>query len=207
MDVSNICSFLVGAGEREEDGRRGRFLVKQEGPGGGGAIRGGTREDVCGEGGRAKYLFNPRQDSYCKVQIIQNSQDWGQCYEFQCEPQSRNRQIINLRKKWGFRQFQKERLKVCRTALFAHFLRTKCGFLADVSDIFYFFLLGEGKGESEAAGRGAVRYFIDNPRRGGGSPGGAKGPGGCLRRIGDLGGGGLNIFVRGRNVHQGFARF
>ena len=43
------------------------------------------------------------------------------------EPQSRNRQIINLREKWGFRRFQKERLKVCKTALFAHFLRKKCG--------------------------------------------------------------------------------
>ena len=32
--------------------------------------------------------------------------------EFQYEPQSRNRQIINLRKKRGFRRFQKERLKV-----------------------------------------------------------------------------------------------
>ena len=37
----------------------------------------------------------------------------------------------------------------------------------DVSDIFYFFRLGEGKGESEAPGwgRGSV-FFIENPRRG-----------------------------------------
>ena len=49
--------------------------------------------------------------------------------------------------------------------------------LVDVSDIFYFFLLGEGEG-----GRGAGRTE------------GAEGPGGCLRRIGKLGGGGQNIF-------------
>ena len=27
---------------------------------------------------------------------------WLHPYEFQCEPQSRNRQIVNLRTKWGF---------------------------------------------------------------------------------------------------------
>ena len=48
--------------------------------------------------------------------------------EFQYKPQSRNRQIINLREKWGFRRFQKERLKIRKAVLFAHFLRTKCGF-------------------------------------------------------------------------------
>ena len=40
---------------------------------------------------------------------------------------------------------------------------------------------------------------------GGGSPGGggAEGPGGCLRRIGEFGGGGgLNIFFMGPNVLQ-----
>ena len=32
---------------------------------------------------------------------------------------------------------------------------------------------------------------------------GGEGPGGCLRRTGEFwGGGGLNIFFRGRNVHQ-----
>ena len=43
--------------------------------------------------------------------------------------------------------------------------------------------------------------FIGNPRRGGGLPGeggeGGEGPGGWLRGI--SGGGGLNIFFRGRN--------
>ena len=38
--------------------------------------------------------------------------------EFQYEPQSRNRQIIDLRKKWGFRRFQKERPKVLKTTFF-----------------------------------------------------------------------------------------
>ena len=44
------------------------------------------------------------------------------------------------------------------------------------------------------ARRGGVRVLLKIP--GGGSPGGrgAEGPGGCLRRIGDLGGG-LNIFL------------
>ena len=50
-------------------------------------------------------------------------------------------------------------------------------FLVDVSDIFYFFLLGEGeKGESEAPGRGGGSVLLKIPRGGGGgSPGGAEG--------------------------------
>ena len=55
-------------------------------------------------------------------------------------------------------------------------------FLVDVPNSFYFSCSGRGKGESEApGGRGS----------GGGSPGGrgAEGPGRCLRRIGDFGGG------------------
>ena len=61
----------------------------------------------------------------------------------------------------------------------------------DVSDIFYCFRSGRGKGESEAPGGGGVDFLL----KGGGSPerDGAEGPGGCLRRIGELGGG-LNIF-------------
>ena len=61
----------------------------------------------------------------------------------------------------------------------------------DVSDIFYFFLLGEGKGEFEAPGGGGAFHFsLKIP--GAGSPGrrGDEGPGGRLRRIGELGGGG-----------------
>ena len=65
----------------------------------------------------------------------------------------------------------------------------------DVSDIFYFFCSGRGKGESEAPGGVGDRFFffIENfhPRRGGGVlQGGAKGPGGCLLRIGEFSGGG-----------------
>ena len=76
--------------------------------------------------------------------------------------------------------------------------------LADVSDIFIFFFgSGRGKGESEAAGRGGGRIFIENPRRGGGSPGGGtEGPGGVCSELGIFLGGGLNIFFRGRNVQQ-----
>ena len=73
----------------------------------------------------------------------------------------------------------------------------------DVSDIFYFFCSGRRKGEFEAPGGGG-QFFIENPRRGGVfRRGGGEGPGGCLQRIWELGGGGgLNIFFRGRNVHQ-----
>ena len=73
----------------------------------------------------------------------------------------------------------------------------------DVSDIFKFFCLGRGKGESEAKGGWGVDFLLKIP--GGGSPGGrgAKGPGGCLGELGNWGGGGLNVFFfRGRNVHQ-----
>ena len=56
---------------------------------------------------------------------------------------------------------------------------------------FIFSALGRGKGESEA------------PKRSPGG-GGAEGPGGCLRRIGELGKGGLNIFFSGRDAHQEF---
>ena len=63
--------------------------------------------------------------------------------------------------------------------------------LVDVSDIFYFFLLGGGEGGVRGAGKGRGRIFIENPRRGG-LPGGwgprGEGPGGCLRGI--WGGGG-----------------
>ena len=56
-------------------------------------------------------------------------------------------------------------------------------YLVDVSNIFYFFCSGEGKGELEAPGRGGGRFFfIENPRRGGVLPreglgGGGRGAG------------------------------
>ena len=69
----------------------------------------------------------------------------------------------------------------------------------DVSDIFYFFSSGEGKGESGATGRGrGSAFFIENPRRGGGGGEGAATV--SARNFG--GGGGLNIFFRGRNARQ-----
>ena len=59
---------------------------------------------------------------------------------------------------------------------------------------FYFFCSGKGKEESEvSAGGGGVRFLIENPKDGGR---GAWGGGG-LRRIGELWGGGPNIFFRG----------
>ena len=57
----------------------------------------------------------------------------------------------------------------------------------------YFFARGGGIGESEAPGGRGV-FFIENPRRGGEEEGGAEGPGGCLRRIGEFGGGGAKYF-------------
>ena len=44
------------------------------------------------------------------------------------------------------------------------------------------------------------RFFIENPR-GGGFPG-REGLGGREGVCGELGGGGLNFFFRGRNVHH-----
>ena len=76
-----------------------------------------------------------------------------------------------------------------------------------VDTIFYFFLLEEGKGESEAPGRAGF-VFIENPRRGGGfargGGGGRGGRGGWRVSVGDffVGGRGLDIFFRGRNSHQ-----
>ena len=68
----------------------------------------------------------------------------------------------------------------------------------DVSDIFYFFLLGEGEWGSPRRWEGGGSVFIENTRRGGVSrTGRAEGPGGCLRRIGELGGGGAQYFFSG----------
>ena len=51
----------------------------------------------------------------------------------------------------------------------------------DVSDIFYFFCSGEGKGEPPRRREGGGRFFIENPRRGGGLPGGWVGGRGAGR--------------------------
>ena len=70
----------------------------------------------------------------------------------------------------------------------------------DVLNIFDFFCLGRGKGESEASGQGGGSIFIENPRAGVLQAEGL-GPGGSLRRIGEFGGGGYRYFFsRGRNV-------
>ena len=75
--------------------------------------------------------------------------------------------------------------------------------LVDVSDIFYVFLLGGGEWGVRGARRRGARFLIENSRRGGWfsqekGGGGTEGPRGCLQVIG---GGGLNIFIRGRNSH------
>ena len=60
--------------------------------------------------------------------------------------------------------------------------------LVDVSDIFFFFLLGDGEGGVRGAGGGRGIGFLLKSPGGGGSPG--RGLGGCLQRIGELLGGG-----------------
>ena len=69
--------------------------------------------------------------------------------------------------------------------------------LVDVSDIFYFFLLGEGSGSPRRQG-GGDRFLIENPRRGGGVPGGGGAGRVSVANRGILGGeGGVNIFFSG----------
>ena len=76
--------------------------------------------------------------------------------------------------------------------------------LVDVSDIFNFFLLGEGEGGVRGAGRGGGLIFSENPRRegvyGGGGLAGRERPGGCLRQIGGFWGGGGQIFFFGAEM-------
>ena len=71
--------------------------------------------------------------------------------------------------------------------------------------IFFFFCSGRGR-ESSRRREGLVRFLIENPTGGGVSRRG-RGRGGQEGVCGELGiffgrGGGLNIFFRGRNVHQ-----
>ena len=61
-------------------------------------------------------------------------------------------------------------------------------------DIFYFFSARGGGGGSPRRQEGGGVHFLLKMPGGGGFPGGAEGPGGCLRRIGEFGRGGQNIF-------------
>ena len=66
-----------------------------------------------------------------------------------------------------------------------------------------FFLLGEGGGAVRGARRGwGGSIFIENPRRGLQEGEGPRGREGVCGELEILGGGGVNIFFRGRNVHQ-----
>ena len=67
---------------------------------------------------------------------------------------------------------------MCRNARFKMQVFRGILYLVDVSDIFYFFCSGRGKGESEAGGDS---IFIENPRRGGGFLEEGEVPRGCLR--------------------------
>ena len=73
----------------------------------------------------------------------------------------------------------------------------------DVSDIFYFFLLGEGEWGSSRRQDGGDPFFIENPRRGGGGFRRDRGAGRVsAANWGIGGGGGLNIFFRGKVMRQ-----
>ena len=66
----------------------------------------------------------------------------------------------------------------------------------------HIFFSDRGGGRGSPRPRGGSIFYCESEKGGGGLQEG-KGPGGRLRRIGDFGGGGgLNIFFRGRNVHQ-----
>ena len=79
--------------------------------------------------------------------------------------------------------------------------------MVGVSNIFYFFLLGGGEGGVRGNWEGGRSVFLPKiPGGGGGSPGqGGGGRGAGRVSAENLGGGGLNIFFRGRNAHQGKA--
>ena len=69
----------------------------------------------------------------------------------------------------------------------------------------FFFCSGEGEGGVRGARRGGgIGFLIANPTRGGGRfPGGGGAGRVSAANWGIWGGGGLNIFFRARNVHQG----
>ena len=69
----------------------------------------------------------------------------------------------------------------------------------DVSDIFYFFRLGEERGSPRRQDGGGGSFFIENPRRGGG--GFQEGPEGVSGESGNFWGGwgGLDFFFPGPN--------
>ena len=73
----------------------------------------------------------------------------------------------------------------------------------DISDIFYFFLLGRGEGGDRADREGGGSVFYWKSQAGGGVlPKGVGTRGGWEGVCGEFGGGGLNICFRGRNAHQ-----
>ena len=79
-------------------------------------------------------------------------------------------------------------------------------FLVDVSNIFYFCLLGEGGSLKRWGGRGGgIGSVLKIPGEGGVPGGGARGRERVCGELGNFGGWGLNCFCfRGRNVHQVF---
>ena len=80
--------------------------------------------------------------------------------------------------------------------------RSENGILDGRLGYFLSFLLGEGKGKSEAPGGGrGVGLFIEKPRRGGVSEGGGGGPRGREGVCGEFGeGGGAKFFFFGAEI-------
>ena len=68
--------------------------------------------------------------------------------------------------------------------------------------LFFFSARGGGRGSPRPPGGGVAEFLLKIPEGGGVSRRRGRGAGRCLQRIGDFWGGGLNIFFRGRNVHQ-----
>ena len=73
-------------------------------------------------------------------------------------------------------------------------------------DIFYFFSAGGAEGGVRSARGAGRRYFIENPRGVVSRRTRRRGREGVCANRGIFWGGGLNIFFRGRNVHQALAR-
>ena len=133
------------------------------------------------------YGYNPfcSHSSRCLEVLV-----WQYFEEAVCAPKVRL-------KRYGFKGFPSHSSR-CSGGLFPQYSGVSPN-LVDVSDTFYFFCSGEGKGQSEApGGRRGGRVSIENPRRGGGFPRkGGNGPEGVCGEFGGGGGGAKFFFFYG----------
>ena len=74
----------------------------------------------------------------------------------------------------------------------------------DVSDIFYSLARGGGRGSQRRREGGGRFLLLRIPGGGAFQGGGAKGPGVCLRRIGEFGGGGAKYIFCGAEMSTKF---